>query len=165
MKHVTTVICCIAFALAGAFLAMSNKTESSFAKHQTLSAATLSPMEISKLPYDLQATLKQSVQMDSAINDTVYVHDTTYVDRPQVLVINKKSSKVSSPEKVTDYSWMMLTPKPTSVDTVSNKGTPVREEKAGECDVGSSKESAIQLTVDGEVVYSKNVNHSTGESQ
>jgi hypothetical protein len=122
-------------------------------------------MEISKLPYDLQATLKQSVQMDSAINDTVYVHDTTYVDRPQVLVINKKSSKVSSPEKVTDYSWMMLTPKPTSVNAVNNKGTPVREEKAGECDVGSPKESAIQLTVDGEIVYSKNVNHSTGESQ
>jgi len=166
MKYVTTIICCIAFALAGGFLAMSNSTGSSFAKHQTLSAATLSPMEISKLPYDLQASLKQPVQMDSTVSrDTLYIHDTAYVDRPQILVIKTKFSRVSSPARVTDYSWMMLTPKPTSVDTVSNKGAPVREEKAGECDVGSSKESAIQLTVDGEIVYSKNVNHSTGESQ
>lgn len=164
MKYVTTIICCIAFAIAGGFLAMSNNAEVPFAKHQTLSAATLSPTEISKLPFDLRSSLKEGVQMGPTTNDTVYVHDTTYVDRPQVLVINKKSSKVSSPEKVTDYSWMMLTPKPTSISTVSNKGTPVREEKAGECDVGSSKDPAIQLTVDGEVVYSKNVNHSTGGS-
>ena len=165
MKYVTTIICCLAFAFAGIGLAISgNNTEVSFNKHQTLSAATLPPYQVAKLPLDLQLALKKEVQTGpTIIRDTI--HDTMYIDRPHVLVINKKSLKVSSPEKVTDYSWMMLTPKPTSMDTVSNKGAPVREEKAGECDVGSSKESAIQLTVDGEVVYSKNVNHSTGESQ
>ena len=162
MKYVTTIICCLAFAFAGIGLAISgNNTEVSFSKHQTLSAATLSPMEIAKLPYDLRASMKDYVQMDS----TIIKHDTVYIDRPQVLVINKKSSKVSSPKKVTDYAWMVFTPEQTSKSTVNNKGTPNREEKIGECDVGFPKESTIQLTVDGEIVYSKNVNHSTGGPQ
>lgn len=161
MKYVTTIICCLAFAVAGIGLAISgNNTEVSFSKHQTLSAATLPPHQVAKLPLDLQLALKKEVQTDPTVK-----HDTVYVDRPQVLVINKKSSKVSSPKKVTDYSWMMLTPEQMSKDTVSNKGTPNREEKIRECDVGSPKESTIQLTVDGEVVYSKNVNHSTGGPQ
>lgn len=165
MKYVTTIICCLAFAVAGIGLAISgNNTEVSFNKHQTLSAATLPPYQVAKLPLDLQLALKKEVQTGpTIIRDTI--HDTTYVDRPQVLVINKKSSKVSSPKKVTDYSWMMLTPEQLSKDTVYNKGTPNREEKIGECDVGSPKEPAIQLTVDGEIVYSKNVIHSTGGPQ
>lgn len=166
MKYVTTIICCLAFAFAGIGLAISgNNTEVSFSKHQTLSAATLSPMEIAKLPYDLRASMKDYVQTDPTIIKHDTIHDTTYIDRPQVLVINKKSSKVSSPKKVTDYAWMMLKPDHMFKDTVNNKGTPNREEKIGECDVGSPKEPAIQLTVDGQIVYSKNVNHSTGELQ
>lgn len=162
MKYVTTIICCLAFAFAGIGLAISgNNTGVSFSKHQTLSAATLSPMEMAKLPYDLRASMKDYVQMDS----TIIKHDTVYVDRPQVLVINKKSSRVSSPKKVTDYAWMVLTPGQTSKDTVNNKGTPNREEDIEENSICSSKGRMIRLIVDGEIVYSENVNHSTGESQ
>lgn len=165
MKYVTTIICCLAFAFAGIGLAISdNNTEVSFNKHQTLSAATLPPYQVAKLPLDLQLALKKEVQTDpTIIRDTI--HDTMYIDRPQVLVINKKSLRVSSPKKVTDYSWMMLKPGQLFKDTVNNKGTPDREENTGECDVGSPKGPTIQLTVDGEIVYSKNVNHSTGGSQ
>ena len=162
MKYVTTIICCLAFAFAGIGLAISgNNTEVSFNKHQTLSAATLPPYQVAKLPLDLRLALKKEVQSDP----TTVKHDTVYIDRPQILVINKKSSRVSSPKKVTDYAWMMLTPEQTVKSAVNNKGTPNREEKIGECDVGSPKESAIQLTVDGQIVYSKNVNHSTGGPQ
>ena len=156
MKYVTTIICCLAFAFCGISLAITdNNTKVSFNKHQTLSAATLP-----KLPLDVQLDLGKKVQIDPEVK-----RETIYVDRPQVMVINKKSSRVKSPEKVTDYAWMMVNPDQLSKGTVSNKGFPNREEKIGECDVGSSKESAIQLTVDGQIVYSKNVNHSTGESQ
>ena len=165
MKYVTTIICCLAFAFAGIGLAISgNNTGVSFSKHQTLSAATLSPMEMAKLPYDLRASMKDYVQMDQDVKrDTI--HDTMYIDRPEVLVINKKSSRVSSPKKVTDYAWMVLTPGQTSKDTVNNKGTPNREEDIGENSICSSKGRMIRLIVDGEIVYSENVNHSTGESQ
>ena len=162
MKYVTTIICCLAFAIAGIGLALSgNNTEVSFNKHQTLSAATLPPHQVAKLPLDLQLALKKEVQSDP----TIVKHDTVYIDRPQILVINKKSSKVRKPKKVTDYSWAMLTPEQPPNDTVSNKITPNREEDIGEHGMSSSKEHMIQLIVDDEVVYSKNVNHSTGESQ
>ena len=162
MKYVTTIICCLAFAFAGIGLAISgNNTEVSFNKHQTLSAATLPPHQVAKLPLDLQLALKKEVQSDP----TIVKHDTVYIDRPQILVINKKSSKVRKPKKVTDYSWAMLTPEQPPNDTVSNKITPNREEDIGEHGMSSSKEHMIQLIVDDEVVYSKNVNHSTGESQ
>ena len=162
MKYVTTIICCLACAIAGIGLALSgNNTEVSFNKHQTLSAATLPPYQVAKLPLDLRLALKKEVQSDP----TTVKHDTVYIDRPQILVINKKSSKVRKPKKVTDYSWAMLTPEQPPNDTVSNKITPNREEDIGEHGMSSSKEHMIQLIVDDEVVYSKNVNHSTGESQ
>ena len=162
MKYVMTIICSLAFAIAGAFLAIQDDTKSfGFNKHQTLSAATVPTYkQVSMLPLDVQLDLGKRVQTDPTI-----IHDTTYIDRPQVIVINKKSSKVRTPKEVTDVAWMMLNPEQLSTSTVNNKESPVREEKTGECDVGSPKESAIQLTVDGEVVYSKNVNHSTGELQ
>ena len=161
MKQVTTILCCLAFAIAGICLAISENNDVTW-KHQTINAATLPASQVSMLPLDVQLDLGKEVQTNpTIIRDT----DTVYIDRPQILVINKKSSKVSTPKKVTDVAWMMLKPGCMSKDTVSNKDTPVREEKAGECDVGSSKETAIQLTVDGKIVYSKNVNHSTGESQ
>ena len=159
MKQVTTILCCLAFAIAGICLAIQEKNDVVW-KTQTISAATLPAPQVSMLPLDVQLDLGKKVQTNPAI-----IHDTVYVDRPQILVVNPKSSKVSTPKGVTDVAWMMLKPGHTFKDTVSNKGTPVREEKAGECDVGSTKESAIQLTVDGKIVYSKNVNHSTGESQ
>lgn len=159
MKQVTTILCCLAFAIAGVCLAISENNDVTW-KHQTINAATLPASQVSMLPLDVQLDLGKEVQTNPTVK-----RDTVYVDRPQILVINKKSSKVSTPKKVTDVAWMMLKPGHISKDTVSNKGTPDREEKAGECDVGSSKETAIQLTVDGKIVYSKNVNHSTGESQ
>lgn len=161
MKHVTTILCSIAFLFAGIFLASSKYTGlTDFSKHQSISAATLPVEQVSMLPLDLQLDLGKRVQTDSTVK-----HDTVYVDRPQVLVINPKRPKVDRPKGVTDVAWMMLNPGQLSKSAVSKQKIPDREEQPGETDVGASKASSIQLTVDGKVVYSKDDNHSTGESQ
>lgn len=162
MKYVMTIVCCLAFAVAGVSLAISdNNTREGYSKHLSLSAATLPTIQARALPLDLQLDLGMDVQTDS----TIIKHDTVFVDRPQVLVINKKSPKVNKPKGVTDYVWMFRTPPELSKDTVSNKVVLGREENPKDVDVGVSNTSAIQLIVDGQTVYSKNVNHSTGESQ
>lgn len=114
------------------------------------------------LPLDVQLDLgKRTQSTDSA----VIKKDTVFIDRPQVLVINPKRPKVDRPKGVTDVAWMFLNPEKLSSPPVNNKEIPAREEKTGENDVGSPDSHAIQLIVDGQTVYSKNDNHSTGDSQ
>lgn len=163
MKQVTTILCSLAFLLAGFFLATSEDTElSNVFTHQTISAATVPTHQVSMLPLDLQLDLGKRTQLtDSVANKK----DTVYIDRPQVLVINKKRPEVNRPKGVTDVAWMFVNPGELSKLPVNNKKIPDREEKTGECDVGTSKEPTIQLIVGGQTVYSKNENHSTGESQ
>lgn len=160
MRYVTTVICCLAFAIAGISLAIHDNNSKTFGfnKHQMLSAATVPDCQVKMLPLDVQLDLGKRFSK----TDTVTIHDTTFVDRPEVLVINKKSSRVRSLKKATVSNQGMFIPEQLSDSTVNNKGTPDREEQTGEF-VISPKEVSIQLTVDGVVVYSKDVNHSTGE--
>jgi hypothetical protein len=164
MKHVTTVLCSIAFLIAGWLLAIENKEGSfEFNKHQTLSAATIPHSNVvSMLPLDVQLDLGKRTQSTDSVEKQ---HDTVYVDRPQILVINKKHQGNDPPKGVTDYAWMFHNPVNMSTGTVSNKKIPDREEKTGERDVGTPDSTTIQLIVDGRVVYSKNDNHSTGELQ
>lgn len=164
MKNVTTILCSIAFLVAGWLLA-TEESEGSFEfnKHQTLSAATMPQSNVvSMLPLDVQLDLGKRTQLTDTVGKQ---HDTIYVDRPQVLVINKKRSGNNPPKGVTDYVWMFRNPVNMSTDTVNNKVILAREEKTRECDVGTPDSTTIQLIVDGRVVYSKNDNHSTGESQ
>ena len=164
MKNVTTILCSIAFLVAGWLLA-TEESEGSFEfnKHQTLSAATMPQNNVvSMLPLDVQLDLGKRTQLTDTVEKQ---HDTIYVDRPQVLVINKKRSGNDPPKGVTDYAWMFRNPVNMSTDTVSNKVILAREEKTRECNVGTPDSTTIQLIVDGRVVYSKNDNHSTGELQ
>ena len=160
MKHVTTILCSLAFLLAGWFLAVGDG-EGGLSKHQTLSAATLSDYQTTMLPLDVQLDLGKKVLP----TDTVMMHDTVFIDRPQVLVINPKHQRVSRPKGVTDVAWMFLNPGKLASPPVSNQSTPDREEKTGEVDVGTPESHNIQLIVDGQTVYSKHDNHSTGGSQ
>lgn len=162
MRHVTTIICCIAFAIAGGFLALTDKSELSFDKRQTLSAATIPEIQVAKLPLDVQLDLGKQVKLTDS---SVVKKDTVFIERPKIIVVHTKSPKANTPKGVTDVAWMMLKPGQMFRDTVNNKGILDREEKTRECDVGSSKESTIQLTVDGKIVYSKDVNHSTEGSK
>lgn len=161
MKHVTTILCSLAFLIAGWFLATTENGEFGFNKHQTLSAATLPDNQVSMLPLDVQLDLGKQVQ----ITDTVKMRDTVYIDRPEVLVINPKRPKVNQPKGVTDVAWMFLNPGKSLSPPVSNQLIPDREEKTGEDKMSVSKTHDIQLIVDGQTVYSKNDNHSTGDSQ
>ena len=163
MKQVTTILCSIAFMLAGFFLASAEHSEMlGFNKHQTLSAATISQSQVSMLPLDVQLDLGKKTQLTDSV---VTKRDTVYVDRPQVLVINPKRPKVDRPKGVTDVAWMFLNPGKLSSPPVNNKSIPDREENTGEIDVGSPDSHAIQLIVDGQTGYSKKDNHSTGGSQ
>ena len=163
MKQVTTILCSLAFLIAGIFLAATQNAKlPEFSKHQTISAATLSAQQISMLPLDVQLDLGKETQLTDSVKIKT---DTIYIDRPQVLVINKKNAKASPPKRSTDFTCMFLNPGKMSTDTVNNKRIPDREENTGETDVGVSKTSSIQLIVDGQTVYSKNDNHSTGEPQ
>ena len=163
MKNVTTILCSIAFLIAGWLLA-TEESEGSFEfnKHQTLSAATMPKRMVSMLPLDVQLDLGKRTQVTDAVEKQ---HDTVYVDRPQILVINKKRSGKNPPKGVTDYAWMFRNPVNMSMDTVCNKVILAREEKTRECNVGTPDSTTIQLIVDGRVVYSKNDNHSAGGSQ
>ena len=114
------------------------------------------------LPLDVQLDLGKRTQSTDSV---IKVHDTVFVPKPEILVINKERSRISRPKGVTDYAWMVHNPVKTSTDTVNNKQIPDREEKTGERDVGKTDSTTIQLIVDGRVVYSKNDNHSTGGSQ
>lgn len=163
MKQVTTILCSIAFLLAGVFLATSEDKALDFEKHQTLSAATMPQITASMLPLDVQLDLGKKTQITDPEVITDTIHDTIFVPKPEVIVINKKRSEVNRPKSVTDVAWMIVKPGNTSIDTVNNQKIPVREEKTGECDVGAPETSTIQLIVDGKTVYSKNDNHSTGE--
>jgi hypothetical protein len=152
---------CLMGLLLGVFLDMKETSPSGFSKHQTLSAATVPVSQVSMLPLDLQLDLGKKTQLT---DDTVK-HDTVYVPQPEVLVINKTRQKVDRPKGVTDVAWVMLTPEHTSKSSVKKSKIADREEQPAEPDVRSPEVPTIQLIVDGQTVYSKDDNHSTGGSQ
>lgn len=150
----------VSYLLVGSFLALTDTTSSDLQKHQTLSAATIPAPQVSMLPLDLQLDLGKKTQL----TDTLEKHDTVYVPK-EVLVINKTRQKVDRPKGVTDVAWMMLTPEHKSQSSVKKPKIADREEQPAEPDVGSPEVPTIQLIVDGQTVYSKDDNHSTGGSQ
>lgn len=157
-KNSWLIVAMICFAFIGWHVALTIGNNSSINKHQTLSAATLSDYQIQTLPYDLRVKFGERVQKV----DTVKIHDTTFVDRPQVVVINKKSRTVRAPKGITDYVYLWRSA-PKDITVTSNAQIPDREEKTGEVASVSPKETSIQLVVNGDTVYSKDVTHSTGE--
>ena len=143
MKKLTTILCSLAFLLAG--IQMANVAESPPDSYNTASAATF------KLPLDVQ------LDLNKRLTDTVCVeiHDT-------VIVNNTEYVRVSSPENTTDTLYLpMIMPGHMDGISVNNQMKVVREEQTTDEHACSSKEHTVYLTVDGEVVYSsENDNHS-----
>ena len=80
MRYITTILCTLAFLVAGISLAVQDKNNSPVFKHQTISAATVPEYSLPGLPLDLQLDLKNKYKT----TDTVYVtqpSDTVFVEK------------------------------------------------------------------------------------
>lgn len=163
MKRLTTIICCIAMMFAGISAAFMDFDPPS---GKTMMAATMPQPLVwqnnGKLPLDLQLDLDKRLSHESPTVDTVIVSDTVYVDKVKWKTRYKTVAARTVAREVGEH-LAAVTP-----DSMSRApaldSTLGREEQPNEA-VGTSKVPSIQLTVDGEIVYSRNDNHSTGESQ
>lgn len=116
-----------------------------------------------KLPLDLQLDLDKRLSHESPTVDTVIVSDTVYVDKVKWKTRYKTVAARTVAREVGGHLAPVM-PDSMSHAPAKDKSTLGREEQPNET-VGTSKVPSIQLTVDGKVVYSRNDNHSTGESQ
>ena len=160
MKRLTTIILAVAFMVAGIAAAFMDFNPPS---NKTMMAATVTPtvfkwdLNKTRLPLDLQLDLDNRLSHESSTVDTVRVTDTLYIDK----IKWKTRYKTLAARTTAREDGEHLAPvTPDSMPTAPpNLCTPDREEQPG--DYGAhSKWPPIQLTVDGEVVYSRNDNHS-----
>jgi hypothetical protein len=164
MKRLTTIICCIAMMFAGISAAFMDFSPPG---GKTMMAATIQQPLVwqnnGKLPLDLQLDLDKRLSHESPTVDTVIVSDTVYVDKIKWKTRYKTVAARTIAREVGEHLAPVM-PDSMSRAPAKDKSTLGREEQPNET-VGTSKAPSIQLTVDGEVVYSRNDNHSTGESQ
>ncbi len=165
MKRLTTVILAVAFMIAGVAAAFMDFSPPG---NKTMMAATI-PQPVlqwntnGKLPLDLQLDLDKRLSHESCTVDTIRMTDTVYVDKIKwktryKLRTNRTEERNmgTHPAAVTPDS---MPPVPVITRTLD------REEQPSDS-ADYSKWPAIQLTVDGKIVYqSEDEIHSTGESQ
>lgn len=78
MRYITTILCTLAFLVAGISLAVQDNNSSPVFKHQTISAATVPTYSLPELPLDLQLDLKNKYEK----TDTVFIpSDTVFVEK------------------------------------------------------------------------------------
>ena len=161
MKRFTTFLCCIALMIAGAGLAISNLRVQ---PQNTIAAATPYyrpvPAIVGRtLPPAYQCELgeKDSDSRATSSKDSVNIIDSVrWVTKTKWKTRYRDVDRIATHDTGTDTTAttpdsLLLSPECT--DMLGREEYP----KDG---VESSKGSSIQLTVDGEVVYSKNDNHS-----
>lgn len=147
MKYAMTILCAMAFCIAGACLAFTEneKSEKSFSG-ATISAATLPINMEGKLPLDLQLDLEKKYTK----TDTVYT---------PMEIICVSSSKVNKPKQKRAHTLAYAAakrqgqsiPAPEPDPPVKNQVCGDREENTPDT-IGPPKASII-LTVDGEEVF------------
>ena len=165
MKRFTTIICCVMLMIAGAGLAISNlqvKPQNTIAAATPYYRPTLSIVgntappayrcELGEMDSESRATSKDSINIiDSVRWVTKTRWKTRYRDAAHITHHGTGNEMAATaPDS--------LSPKPANIDMLGREENPKDS-------VESSKGSSIQLTVDGEVVYSKNDNHSGVKSQ
>ena len=160
MKRFTTILCCIALMIAGAGLAISNLKS---LPQNTIAAATpyyrpTLPIVGNVLPPAYQCELGEKDSESRATSkDSVTIRDSVrWVTKTRWKTRYRDEARITHHD--TGNEMASVTPdsllaKPVNNDTLD------REEHSKDS-VVSSKGTSIQLTVDGEVVYSKNDNHS-----
>lgn len=149
MKYITSIICCLAFAIAGWHLAISDSNKS-LNYNSTISAANLPTTGPGMLPLDPKWDLSDR---DKNKPDTVYLpSDTVYAEMPDI-VINLARKNKPTYARATRKRSGNNTPAITPDTLVKNQVGVVREEQTTDT-IGPPKESII-LIVDGEEVYKR----------
>ena len=150
MKYVTTILCTLAFLIAGISLAVQDNNNSPVFRHQTISAATVPSYSLPELPLDLQLDLKNKYKE----TDTVYVtqpNDTVFVEKIKWVKSKHKAEHITARAALKRQGLDIPASEPDSV--VQNKVCGDREEYTPDT-IGPPKASII-LTVDGEEVYKR----------
>lgn len=160
MKQITTVFVVLCLMVTGISLAIYDSPS----KHQQAMAAPVPQWSASSIvPLDLKLDLDKRLSSEAPIKDSVHIRDSVRITEKvrwkvrYKTVTDRTSARDAGihPPAVTPDSLMRCTAK------LSTLG---REEQPKET-VDASKVSSIQLSVDGEVVYSSNDNHSGVEGQ
>ena len=150
MRYITTILCTLAFLVAGISLAMQDNNNSPVFRHQTISAATVPSYSLPELPLDLQLDLKNKYKE----TDTVYVtqpNDTVFVEKIRWVKSKHKAEHITARAALKRQGLDIPASEPDSV--VQNKVCGDREEYTPDT-IGPPKASII-LTVDGEEVYKR----------
>lgn len=162
MKRFTTIVCCVCLMVLGVSLVIYDKND------KPLNSITAQPVlqwapNVTGMPLDLRLNSEASTNRESFIRDSINIIDSVrIVDKVRWKIRYKNVADRTAAREVGMH------PAAINPDSLPNASTIIstldREEKTKEI-VDVPKTSSIQLIVDGDVVYSKNVNHSTGESQ
>lgn len=157
MKQLTTALCCIAFMIAGAFLALKDfkslKSNTIMAQPPPLAWNTNGV-----LPLDLQLDLEKKLDLDKKLSaeSPINVRDSVVI-RDSIVVKTKWKTRYKTVPNRTEAREVGTHLAPVTPDSLPNppttNSTLVREEQTSE-DANTTKVPAIQLTVDGQVVYS-----------
>ena len=150
MKYVTTILCTLAFLIAGISLAVQDNNNSSVFRHQTISAATVPSYSLPELPLDLQLDLKNKYKE----TDTVYVtqpNDTVFVEKIKWVKSKHKAEHITARAALKRQGLDIPASEPDSV--VQNKVCGDREEYTPDS-IGPPKASII-LIVDDKEVYKR----------
>ena len=165
MKRFTTVLCCIMLMIAGAGLAISNLKS---LPQNTIAAATPyyrpTPVIVGNtLPLDIQRDLnKKDSESRATSKDSINIIDSVrWVTKTRWKTRYRDDAHIThhgTGNEMAAVTPDSLSAKPVNTDMLGREENP-------KDDVVTSKVTSIQLTVDGEVVYSKNDNHSGVEGQ
>lgn len=150
MRYITTILCALAFAIAGISLALQDNNKSEIFKHQTISAATVPNYSLPELPLDLRLDMEKKYKT----TDTVFVKqpsDTVFVEKVK-WVKPKHTAKHTEPRAALKRQGLDI-PASEPDDIVKSKVCGDREEHTPDT-IGPPKASII-LTVDGEEVYKR----------
>ena len=163
MKRITTILCCALLMVAGISLAVFNEGT---VNHQTVMAAPPLQWNVQPgtMPLDIKLDLDKRLSGETPkVKDSVNIIDSVrYITKVRWKTRYKNEADRTTAREVGTHP-MAVTPdslleKPTITSTMGREEKPIEG-------VGVPKTPSIQLTVDGEVVYSRNDNHSTEEGQ
>ena len=166
MKRFTTFLCCIALMIAGAGLAISNLKVK---PQNTIAAAT---PYYRPVPAIVGRTLPPAYrcelgEMDSDSRATSSKDSINIIDSVRWVTKTRWKTRYRDIDPLaihdTENDTTATTPDSLLLKSVSTNM--LGREEYPKDSVESSKVSSIQLTVDGEIVYSKNDNHSGVKSQ
>lgn len=157
MKRFTTIVCCIAFMIAGISLGYAPQIEAP-GNQVAMAQPTMSGFE--HLNEQLKANKEHYSTHASPIKDSINIRDSVVIKTKWKTRYRYAANHTEHRDIGTDLPAITPDSMPMKPMTNSMSG---REEKPDE-NVDISKVPSIQLSVDGQVVYSsENDNHSAGE--